>query len=504
MGEKSRTAYSLRNSAFGIAAKSIMLLGGYITRMLLVRAVTPDLVGLNGLLYTLLGGLMLANMGLDTAMAYSLFAPVAQGDADKQNALLRMYRRVYLCFSAAILLVGICLLFFLPAIVREEIDRKTVFLAFGLFLLNTLFSYQWAEKSMLFFARQKNYVNDVFSSVFYSAQYLAQCLILVWTKSFLLFLAAEVLCTALKNFCVSRYADRQYPFLKQAPASEISKEEKQSIARNIRAMLLHKSGYVIINNTDNMLLSAMFGIASVGSYSNYVLIAVSVSLLFTRIINGVGGSVGNIGVTESREHSGAIFHVVLFVACWIYGFGAVCLFVLLEPFVRLSFGEAYLLPQATTFVLCLNFYLNGVRKATLVFRDSLGLFRKDRYKTIVEGLVNLLASLLLARFMGITGVLVGTTVSLVTVSLWVEPLVLYGEYFQKPVREYFEKLLVFFLAAAASGAAAWAVCRAVPGAGLAAFVGKGALCAVIPNVLLPVIFRNRPEFKTLKKIILKR
>ena len=504
MGGKSRTRYSLRNSGIGIVAKSISILGGYFTRILLVRVVSPELVGLNGLFFTILGGLMLSSMGLDTAMAFSLFRPVAQEDTAKQRALLNLYRRIYLCFSAAIGLIGLCVYAFLPTFVHGEIDRGTITLIYFLFLLNTILSYQWASRSMLFFARQKNYVNDLFSSAFWSIQYLTQCLVLVFTKSFVLFLVVELACTALRNISVSLYAGKKYPFLKDSAAEVISKEEKKTIVRNIRAMLLHKSGRVIIDNTDNMLLSAMFGLASVASYSNYALISGSVNQLFTRMINGISASVGNIGATESKEQTASVFDLALFVTCWVFGFGAICLFLLLGPFVHISFGRQYLLPQALTFVLCLNFYLNGVRRASLVFRDSLGLFWKDRYKTIAEGVVNLVFSILLAKKLGITGILLGTTLSYVTVSLWVEPLVLYREYFKSPVMGYFKKLFGYSLAIAAAGAAAWAACRLVPGDTFWSLLGKGVLCAVVPNALLLLVLRNRTEFRALKKILLHR
>jgi hypothetical protein len=230
MKETSRKRNALRNSIVGILAKSIAILGGYLTRILLVREVSPELVGLNGLFFTILGGLMLNNMGLDTAMAYSLFRPVAQGDLVRQRALLKFYRRVYLCFSGGILLIGLCVYAFLPAIVREDLDGRTVSLVYFLFLLNTILSYQWASRRTLIFALQKDYVSDLFASGFWILQYAAQCLILILTGSFPLFLLAEAVCTGLKNLSVTAYACRRHPFPREPSAPDISKEEKKALA----------------------------------------------------------------------------------------------------------------------------------------------------------------------------------------------------------------------------------------------------------------------------------
>lgn len=479
-------------------AKSLTILGGYLTRILLVRTVSPELVGLNGLFFTILGGLMLSNVGLDTAMAYSLFRPVAQGDLSRQLSLLKFYRRVYLCFSGVILLIGLCVYAFLHEIVREDLDWRTVSAVYFLFLLNTILSYQWASRRTLIFALQKDFVNDLFASGFWILQYAAQCLILILFGSFPLFLLVEAVCTGLKNLSITIYAHRHHPFPKDLTIPAISKEEKKAHAGNIRAMLLHKSGSTIINNTDNILLSSMFGISTVASYSNYTLISTSVHQLFTKLIGGVSAGVGNIGVTESKEQAEAVFSLVLFVTCWVFGFGAAALFILLEPFIQLSFGSQYVLPQHVVLILCLNFYLNGVRRASLIFRDSLGLFRRDRYKTLVEGIVNLIASIFFASRLGLAGILVGTTFSYVSVSLWVEPLVLYRDYFRRPTGGYFKRLLVYSLAVAAAGAAAWAACRMVPGASLWSLLGKAGLCALVANGLLFLAAWKRPEFQTLK------
>ena len=64
------------------------------------------------------------------------------------------------------------------------------------------------------------------------------------------------------------------------------------------------------------------------------------------------------------------------------------------------------------FLLSLRFYLLGIRKATQVFHDSLGLFYFDRYKSIAEAVLNIVISLLLVQKYGVMGVFAGTVVPL--------------------------------------------------------------------------------------------
>ena len=84
---------------------------------------------------------------------------------------------------------------------------------------------------------------------------------------------------------------------------------------------------------------------------------------------------------------------------------------LLNPFVELAFGKQYLFDMPVVLILCINFYINGTRKAVLTFRDSLGLFWFDRYKALVEAVLNLAISLILVWKFGTFGVFAGTFLS---------------------------------------------------------------------------------------------
>lgn len=100
----------------------------------------------------------------------------------------------------------------------------------------------------------------------------------------------------------------------------------------------------------------------------------------------------------------------------------------------------YLFQREVVLVLCINFFVNGTRKAVLIFKESMGLFWYDRYKAIAEAILNLGISILLVTHFGVVGVFAGTFCSTVLTSVWVEPYIIYRYRFQKPVREYFWKI----------------------------------------------------------------
>ena len=497
LAEVSRTEYSARNAAVGMAAKVLSILFGYVTRIVFVRMFASELVGVNGLLHNALFAFSLPMLGIDTALVYAMYAPVARGDLARQRALLRLYRRVYLVFSALIAAAGAALYPFLPMLAGQSVEGLGAI--YALFLAAVVCSYFWAAPGLVFLVNQRNYVNELLLAGGLLTQNILQIAALLLTRNYYLFLALNGFCTLGRNLLTTRKCRREYPQLFAPDAPRLPAEDRRGILRDIRAMLVHKIGTVIINSTDNLLLTAMFSLTAVAKYANYYLILGSAEEVLRRGIAGITASVGNVGVTEDSGFVGRIFRVSVFAAFWVYATAASVLFSILRGFIALSFGADYVLPASLTAVICLNLYLNGMRNATLVFRDALGLFRYDRWKTVVEALVNLGASILLARWLGMVGVFLGTTVSIVLISLWVEPLILYKKYLKTPILPYFARFALYLLSAAAAAALTWLLCRPMPDGALGVLL-RLPVCLTAPTALLALLWHRSEEFRVLWEI----
>ena len=164
---------------------------------------------------------------------------------------------------------------------------------------------------------------------------------------------------------------------------------------------------------------------------------------------GVTASVGNLGVTEGKEKFSQIFDRLFFIGYWLFGFAGICLLELLNPFVELAFGKKYLFQKEIVLILCINFFIKGMRRAVLIFKESMGLFWYDRYKAVAEAILNLVISIALVTHFGVVGVFAGTFCSTVLTSVWVEPYVVYKHRLEKPVSAFFIKYAGYLIVMAA-------------------------------------------------------
>ena len=265
-------------------------------------------------------------------------------------------------------------------------------------------------------------------------------------------------------------------------------------------MLMHKVGSVVINNTDNLILSGFVGVASAGIYSNYFLIIGSIRQVLDQAFQGVAASVGNLGVTEDGEKSNQIFRQLFFACQWMYGLAGICLLELLNPFIELAFGKQYLFKSEIVIILCVNFFLTGTRKAVLIFKESMGLFWYDRYKAVLEAGLNLALSLLLVQKAGVAGVFLGTLLSMLLTSVWVEPYILYRYQFEKSVLSFFAAYAGMVGIMAGIWGITHGICHLCQWPVFWNLHFRLAVCLVLPNTLLWLIYGKCREAKLMMEL----
>lgn len=489
------------NTSVAFVSQMLAILMGFITRVVFTRTLSVGYVGINGLFTDILNILSLSELGVGTAITYALYVPIARKDIRKQKILMRIFRSFYRITALIVLAAGLCLIPFLHVLIKGRPDVDHLTLIYLLYLLNSVVSYLVIYKRTLVDAHQLNYITVLYHHGFLILQDILQILILVITGNFLLFLLVAVVCTITGNVLMSRKADQLFPYLKESCKERLPLEERDGLLRNVKAMLMHKLGSVVVNNTDNLILSGFVGVVSVGIYSNYFLIIGSVRQVLDQAFQGVAASVGNLGATADSEKSNQIFRQLFFIGQWMYGLAGVCLLELLNPFIELAFGKQYLFKSELVLLLCVNFFLTGTRKAVLIFKESMGLFWYDRYKAVIEAGLNLVFSVVLVQKAGVAGDFLGTLLSMVFTSVWVEPYILY--------KHQFEKTAVPFFAAYAGMVGIMAgiwwlthwICHLWEWSAFFNLIFRLVVCLSLPNFLLWLVYGRSREGKLMMELL---
>lgn len=491
-----RVNNSSKNIATGILGQFLYVLFQFLGRTIFIHVLSTEYLGLNGLFSNILSVLSLTEMGFGTALLYSLYKPLNDHDEKTICQLMQLFKRVYQVVAAVILMFGLLLIPFLPYLIQDIPDFPNLTLYYILYLINTVSSYLFIYKRSIIEANQQSYITNIYQKAISILQAILQIIFLLITRNYTIYLIWMILANIVTNILLSKKADKLFPYLRERIKEPLSKKEVHAIVKNTYALFLHRIGGVVVNSTDNLVISKFIGLVSVGFYSNYLLITTNISNFTSLIFNSVTASLGNLSVSQDKDRVYDIFNELLFMAFWIYGFCAVAMFLLFNPFIQLWIGDGYCFSANIVFVIVVNFYLNGTRILMRVFRDAFGLFWYFRYKSIFEALVNLLFSLVLVCKIGLIGVLIGTTISTMTVAFWIEPYVLYKHVFHKGTIGYFIKYGEYCLILSVTGAILYFFVSLMP-EGFVGFVMKVIIVCVGFNVIVAAITFRNPYFKKL-------
>lgn len=438
-----RTINSAKNLASSLGITFIMIFLGFITRKVFVDNVGVEYLGLNGLLHNILGIMTLLEGGFATSVVYNLYKPLADNDRPKIIALLQLYKKVYQYIALGIVIFALCLYPFIGNFIKDIDNLEYVSIVYFIFLFNSVIGYFTAYKWSIINANQQVYKLTLVNLIYQVGLNLTKLAILYYTSNYILYLVVEALFGVALNIAIVKKANQLFPYIKTKQKYYIDKETKSNIITNMKALFINKIGGYFMHSTDNIVISAFVGVASIGLYSNYTLITSTLNSMVNQALNSYSESVGNLIASNDREQIYKVFKTVFFINFLLVSIPAVIIYNCITPFIMWWLGEEYLLGQITLFVIVANFYINNMRSSALTFKTKSGIFVKDRFTPLFQGIINLVLSLLFVRWWGLTGVLFATTLSVLSIGFWQFPRLCYKYTFHQPLWNYFRKYIFY-------------------------------------------------------------
>ena len=491
-----RTQHARRNIITSVINKLVIMLTNFIMRTVLIHYLGEVYLGLDSLFVSILQILSLSELGISSAMVYSMYKPLAENDTPAVCALLKLYRTVYRWIALIMTVLGLAVTPFLPLIVKKDLpEGMNLYVLFFINLANTVLSYAlFAYRSSLFTADQKYSVNNNIYSIFKIGGTALQVLAIILFKNYYMYSIILPLTTILKNLALYIISNKMYPQYKCE--GTVPKEEINNIKKRCAGMFLHKLSFVFRNSLDSIVLSAFLGLALLGKYNTYYYIINAISGIMILVSNSVTASVGNSMVVESKAKNYADFRKLQLLYMGLTSWLTVCLVACTQPFIKLWVGEKMMFTDGIMFVFCIYFFSIHFSRVCHVYRDAAGLWWQDRFRPIVETVVNLVLNILLVKYLGVTGVMFSTIFCIVGIEGTWGTRILFKYYFsEEKMSVYMLKLLWSWLLTAGSGAIVYFICRAIPMQGIPAIIVYGIIGSAVSIVIYILGNVFMPEFK---------
>lgn len=498
-----RTKNAKRNIAFGVVNKLVTILFPFAIRTVIIKEIGADYLGLTSLFTSILQVLNITELGFSSAVIYSMYKPIADGDNETLCAILNFYRKIYFFIGLIILAIGIVVLPFLPKLIKGDTPNDiNIYILYLIYLANSVVSYLlFAYKNSLISAYQRNDVISNINTIVHIFAYSAQIVVIVLTHNFYLY--ALVLFVASVSMSISTEICSRRMFPDIICKGTLSKGIKVEINQKVKGLLVNKLCQTSRNSFDSIFVSAFLGLTATAIYNNYYYIMNAVTMFFGVVATSILAGVGNSIVTEGQQKNYADMKKFNFIYMWLGGWSTICLLCLYQPFTEIFFGKDMLFPFPVVVLFCVYFYVLKMGDIRSVYSDAKGLWWENRYRAILESVTNLVLNFVLGKFFGVYGIIIATLISLFFVNFIWGSSIIYKYYFTEiRISEYYLLHLFYAVVTFGSCAATLFVCSILNVAGVTGLLLRFLICMILPNILYFLCYFRTPMFLEAKKFVM--
>ena len=491
-----RTQNAKRNIVFGFILRVYQLLVPFVIRTAMIHYIGVDYLGLSSLFSSVLQVLNMAELGVGSAMVFSMYKPIAEDDTEKICALMTLYKTYYRVIGLVITIIGLLLVPFLPILIKGEVPADiNIYVLYLLNLAATVFSYWgFAYRSSIISAHQRTDLISKINVVTSTVQYAVQMIVLVVFRNYYLYTLVYLGALILNNVTVGIIASKIYPQYK--PNGNLDPKSTKAINKRIGDLFTAKLGSVIVNSVDTIVISAFLGLTALAIYQNYYFILTAIlgfmSIIFSACTAGIGNSI----VVETKEKNFNDLNVFTFIISWIAGFCSTCLLCLYQPFMSVWVGEELKLSFSMVICFSVYFFVYEINQLLNTYKDAAGIWSKDKFRPLITALTNLALNLLMVNYIGLFGILLSTILSMLFVGM---PWLLYNLFTElfdrKKLIPYLRSLIRYVVIVVLGCIITYWACSFIALEGFALVVARAVVCCIIPNVWYLLLFFRKTEFK---------
>lgn len=491
-----RTKNAKRNLKYGVANQTLALVAPFLIRTILIRYLGVQYLGLNSLYSSILSVLNLTELGFSSAIAFSMYRPIAEDDIDALCALMNFFRKVYRIIGSIILVFGLLVVPLLPRFISGSHPQNVnIFFAYLIYLCGTVVGYfNFAYYGTLVNAYQRYDIISKVTMVVNLVTYTVQIILIVWLRNYYLFIGVTVLSSIAVNLYTAALAKKTFPEI--SCRGMVKSETRKDIRVKVGGLMLMRASQASRNSFDSIFVSAFLGLTVTAIYTNYYFVMSAVISMLAIVASAIVAGVGNSTVTESTEKNYGDMMNIHFLYMWLSGWCTVCLLCLYQHFMLLWVGKTMMFDNLTVVLFCAYFYLLKMGDIRSIYLESNGLWWESRYRSIIEAVLNIALNYILGKWFGVYGIIGATMIALFFVNFCYGTTIVFRYYFKtQKSAPFFLQNAKYALITAGICAITYFACSKLPGYGILWFLVKGVVCCILPNVLYGLIYFRSKEFK---------
>lgn len=406
---QTRNKLAFMSSTISMAAQIIYLLINFVVRRFFIRYFGMEILGINGVIVDVLNTLSLADLGVQSAIMFRLYEPLAKGRTSEVSEIITLFRKVYWGIGCFIVAGGLVCMPFLRYLMKDlTFSMGYVRVAFLLQLLISASTYFLAYKRTLLYADQKQHINSLVDIGCNLVFVFVKFFVIIVVKDYYIYLISQIVQNVISNLIVHVICKKEYPFLDVR--GKVSSTTKKNLWYDVKNVFASKLATYIYGSTDNLVISSFISTLSVGYLSSYKYVTSCLMSIVYYMMVPILPMIGNYLVDEDLESSKRLFRNYTFIRYFLAVILLVPAVCLADNFVAMWIGEENLMTPMITYLLVADTYVSIVYGPTGEYISARGLFEKEKKVMLLAAFLNITLSIAGTFVLGIYGVLLGTVV----------------------------------------------------------------------------------------------
>lgn len=490
-----RTKNATKNIVFGIILKIYTIIVPFFMRTVMIHYLGVEYLGISSLFTSILQVLNLVELGVGSAMVFSMYKPIAEDDYTSICALMKLYKIYYRIIGAIILVLGLIICPFISYLIKSDLPPDmNIYILYIINLLATVFSYWlFAYKNSLLQAFQRTDVISKVTVCINTIVYVTQFITLIFLRNYYYYIIMSLLGQMLTNIVTALIVNKMYPNFK--PSGTLDKDEIKTINKRVKDLFTAKLGGVIVGSVDTIVISSFLGLKYLAIYQNYYYILNAIYGIVIIIFSSVSAGIGNSFETETLEKNYRDFNKFTFIICWINTICVSCFLVLYQPFMKLWVGQEYMLNDLYVLLFCIYFYILILAMVWATVKDAVGLWHYDRFRPLIGAIINLILNIILVNIIGLYGIIISTIISYVLISM---PWLLHNIFkyvYKRNSNIYLKKIIIYICVCVISCCIIKFICDFIKIFGIFEIFIKAVIAFSVSNLIQLVVYHGSDEYK---------
>lgn len=417
----SRTKKSLLNSGVSLLFQILSILIQFVARKVFLDYLGTEILGLNTTAQNLLQFLNLAELGIGTAISFTLFKPLAENNKQEITEIIDLQGKIYKRIALFLLFGSAILMCFFPKIFSKiELPLWYAYASFGVYLIGSLLTYFLNYRQVLLSASQQDYKITLSYRAIMIFRNLVSIFVVKYSANpFIGWLVVELLFSLLASASLAYITYRTFPEIKTSKHSfKYLRTKYKGFTTKIKQLFFHKIGAFALTQTSPLIIYAYASLTLVALYGNYIVITNGVMVTFSSIFNSVGAGIGNLVVEGDKGKIKNIFLEIQSLYFLVASVVCYTMFVETGNFISLWIGSEYVLSSSTLALIIATLFIFISRWSIDHFILAYGLYG-DILSPLIEAILNIGLSIWFGGLWGLNGILLGVLVSqIIIIVLW--------------------------------------------------------------------------------------